>query len=60
LYIRAVIKQAGEPLRAIKKVQSGIVQAILLIEPKWYSVVTKEGRNKFINKEQANMFLRRV
>jgi hypothetical protein len=60
LYIRAVIKQAGEPCRAIKKVKEGIIKAVLFIDPVQPIVVTKEGRNKFNNQAQANMFLRRV
>jgi hypothetical protein len=60
LYLKTTIQQAGERVRAIKKIEAGITQAVLYIDAMPPVVITRQGKNKFCNINQANMFMRRV
>ena len=59
MYIKAKIIIAGEQVRAVKKIREGKTQAVLYQEGGQAVVMTRQGKRKYDNINQANMFLRR-
>jgi len=61
MYIKMIISIAGGKIRAVKKFRDGQGIAVLFKESSGnVAVMTKQGKIKFCNINQANMFLRRL